>query len=249
MTRRFYVEPPALAADRIEVPEALAHRLSRVLRLHVGDEIALFDGAGDEVRVRLDEVTDRRVVAAVVERYEAPPEPHTRLRLYQSITKGERFEWLLEKGTEIGVASFVPLLAARAVVKTAAEGNRMDRWRRIVVEAAEQCGRGAVPSVEAPQPFADALASAPGLLVVPYESAGPNAPNVRAAIDADVDALFALGEVSLFIGPEGGYEESEIEQATAAGAKIVSLGDRVMRSETAGLVAATLVMDVIGELG
>jgi 16S rRNA (uracil1498-N3)-methyltransferase len=249
MTRRFYVEPPALAGDRIDLPSALAHRLSRVLRLHPGDEVALFDGTGDEARVRLEEVTDRRVVALIEERYDAPREPNTRVRLYQSITKGERFEWLLEKGTEIGVSSFVPLVAARAVVKTAGEGNRMDRWRRIVVEAAEQCGRGAVPAVDVPQPFAQALASAAGLLIVPYESAGNTAPNIRAAIDADVDALFALGEVSLFIGPEGGYEDTEIEQATAAGAKIVSLGDRVLRSETAGLVAATLVMDAIGELG
>jgi 16S rRNA (uracil1498-N3)-methyltransferase len=249
MTRRFYIEPPALADDRITLPDALAHRLSRVLRLRAGDEVALFDGTGDEARVRLEEVTDRRLVAVVEERYEAPHESHTRVRLYQSITKGERFEWLLEKGTELGVSAFVPLVTARAVVKTAAEGNRADRWRRIVVEAAEQCGRGAVPAVESPQPFAEALASARGLLLLPFESAGHTAPNIRAAIDADVDALFALGEVSLFIGPEGGYEDAEIDQATAAGAKIVSLGDRVLRSETAGLVAATLVMDAIGELG
>ena len=123
-----------------------------MLRLHAGDEVALFDGSGDEARVRLEAVTDRA-------RRRAPSSSGTkrrasrasRVHLYQSITKGERFEWLLEKGTEIGVARFVPLIAARAVVKTAAEGNRADRWRRIVVEAAEQCGRGAVPAVDAPQ--------------------------------------------------------------------------------------------------
>ncbi|HYM16455.1 MAG TPA: 16S rRNA (uracil(1498)-N(3))-methyltransferase [Dehalococcoidia bacterium] len=249
MIRRFYVPPPALASDHVELDAALARRLSRVLRLRAGQEIALFDGVGAEARLRLDSLTDRRAAATVLERYPAPPEPPVRVRLYQSITKGERFEWLLEKGTEIGVASFVPLIAARAVVKTGATATRADRWRRIVVEAAEQCGRGAVPSVESPESFAAALAAAPGLVVFPYEAAGAAAPNIRTALNQDIDALFALAEISIFIGPEGGYEPAEVEQADAAGAHVVTLGSRVLRSETAGLVAATLVLEAVGELG
>lgn len=249
MSRRFYIEPPALAADRVVLEGALAHRLSRVLRLHAGDEIALFDGSGDEARVRLDDVGDRRIAAVVLDRYAAPPEPHVRVHLYQSITKGERFEWLLEKGTEIGVAGFVPLITARAVVKTPEGGNKSERWHRIVVEAAEQCGRGAVPGIGAPQRFGDAIASAGGLILLPYEDAGGAAPNIQAALAAEIDALFALGEVSVLIGPEGGYEPAEVEQATAAGATVVTIGDRVLRSETAGLVAATLVLHAVGELG
>ena len=249
MSRRFFVEPPALAADCVVLEGALAHRLSRVLRLHAGDEIALFDGSGDEVRVRLDDVGDRRVAAIVLERCAAPPEPRVKVHLSQSITKGERFEWLLEKGTEIGVAGFVPLITARAVVKTPDGGNKMERWRRIVVEAAEQCGRGAVPGIEAPLRFGDAIAGARGLILLPYEDAAGAAPNVQDALAAEIDALFALGEVSVLVGPEGGYEPAEVEQATAAGATVVTMGDRVLRSETAGLVAATLVLHAVGELG
>ena len=249
MTRRFYVDAVSLTGDRIEIEGALAHRLTNVLRMHAGDEVILFDGSGEDVRVRLDGVSVRRVGAAVIERGPGPREPRVRLHLYQSITKGDRFEWLLEKATEIGVARVVPLVAARSVVKTPAGGYRADRWRRIAVEAAEQCGRSAVPEIGAPQPFDDALRGAPGILLLPYEEAGDAAPSIHDVLNRRIDDVFALAEVSVFIGPEGGYEAAEIERANEAGAEIVTLGDRVLRSETAGLVAATLVMHAVGELG
>jgi 16S rRNA (uracil1498-N3)-methyltransferase len=250
VTRRFYVDAAELAGgETIAIEGVLAHRLAKVLRARAGEEIVLFAGDGNDVRVRIDEINERRALASVLERLESPPESRVRISLYQSITKGDRFEWLLEKGTEIGVARFVPLLTARAVVKPEAGGNRAERWRRIVIEAAEQSGRGAVPTVEPPQRLADALASAPGVLLLPYESADERTPDVQAALNADIDALFAFSEVSVFIGPEGGYEEAEVVAAREAGATVVTMGRRVLRSETAGLVAATLVMQATGELG
>lgn len=249
MTRRFFVDAATIAGDDVLLDGDLAHRLTKVLRLRKGAEIALFDGSGEDAVVRIEGTDDHLVRARVIERREGPPEPRVRLHLYQSITKGERFEWLLEKGTEIGVSRFVPLLAERAVVTTGGEGGRAQRWRRIVVEAAEQCGRSAVPEVGEPTRFADAIASAPGVLLLPYESAGGVAPSVQSALTAEIDAFFALGEVSLFIGPEGGFEPAEVAAAASAGATIVTLGERVLRSETAGLVAATLAMQSAGELG
>ena len=250
MTRRFYVEPGTLDdSDDVTLGGGLPHRLAKVLRLRADDEIVLFDGSGTDAHVRIRELSDKAVAGTIVERIETPPEPRVRLHLYQSITKGDRFEWLLEKGTEIGVARFVPLLTARAVVKTEAGGNRADRWRRIVVEAAEQSGRGAVPAVDAPQSLSEALASAPGVLLMPFESADERAPDITAALNADIDALFAMAEVSVFIGPEGGYEDAEVALAVESGAAVVTMGPRVLRSETAGMVAATLVMQAIGELG
>ncbi|MDP9236094.1 MAG: 16S rRNA (uracil(1498)-N(3))-methyltransferase [Chloroflexota bacterium] len=246
--RRFYVPPSVLVADRVELDPALSHRLARVLRLRAAEEVALFDGSGTEARARLEDVADRRVSATIIERYDAPAEPHVKVHLYQSITKGERFDWLLEKGTEVGVARFVPIVAARAVVKTG-EGNRLDRWRRIAVEAAEQCGRGAVPSVEAPAVFLVALAAAPGVVLFSHEDAPVDAPNIDAVLRQEIDAVFALGEVSIFVGPEGGWEPSEVAASVAAGAHVVTLGDRVLRSETAGIVAATLALHALGELG
>lgn len=249
MSRRFYIEPPALAAASIDLPLPLVRRLARVLRLRAGDEIVLFDGSGVECVARLNAIDDRGSTASVIERHEGAPEPRTRLHLYQSITKGDRFEWLLEKATEVGVARVVPLVTERSVVRTKEEGARSDRWRRIVVEAAEQSGRTAIPTVDAPRPFAAALADAPGVLLLPYESAGGDAPDVQRALDDDIDALFALGEVSLFVGPEGGFSDAEVALAVEHGATVVTLGPRVLRSETAGLIAATLVLRATGELG
>ncbi len=249
MNRRFYIEPRAIDGERVTLDSGLAHRLFAVLRARVGDEVTLFDGGGDDVRVRIETLSDRVATAMVIERRQGPAEPHVGVHLYQSITKGERFEWLLEKATEVGVRRFVPLVTARAVVRPRGESAKSERWHRIVIEAAEQSERSAVPVVESPQSFDEALAGAPGILLLPFEEAGEAAPNVQAALDGEIDALFALGEVSIFIGPEGGYEADEVARAQAAGAAVVTMGQRVLRSETAGLVAATLVMQAIGELG
>ena len=249
MTRRFFVENGVAGGDTVAIDGALAHRLARVLRLRAGSEIVLFDGSGIDARVLLDTVGDRTISGSVLGRAPGPAEARVRVHLYQSITKGERFEWLIEKATEIGVARIVPLIAARAVVKTAGDGNRADRWRRIAVEAAEQCERSTVPVIDAPTTFESALATAPGILVVPYEEAHESAPNIHAVLAQRIDELFALGEVSLLIGPEGGYEPGEIARAEAVNAAIVTLGERVLRSETAGLVGATLVLHAAGELG
>ena len=247
--RRFFLPPGSLSGDAVSIEGPRAHRLAKVLRLRAGDEITLFDGGGTDVVVRLDAVRDRAIVATVVDRLPGPAESPSAVHLYQSITKGERFEWLVEKATEIGVARIVPLVTDRAVVKTAGEGNRVDRWRGIAVEAAEQCGRSVVPVVEAPVSFDEALATAPGIILLPYESADHLAPNVATVLHERIDDLYAAAAVSILIGPEGGYDPAEVERATAAGAVVVTLGQRVLRSETAGLVAATLVMQACGELG
>jgi 16S rRNA (uracil1498-N3)-methyltransferase len=189
------------------------------------------------------------VTATVLERCAGAPEPRVRVHLYQSITKGERFEWLVEKATEIGVASITPLITARSVVRTAGDAARLDRWRRIAVEAAEQSGRSAIPAINAPRAFDAALAAAEGVLVLPFEAAGEDAPPIQRAIDIEIDALFASSAVSIFIGPEGGYEEAEVERAREAGAAIVTMGQRVLRSETAGLIATTLTLHATGDLG
>jgi 16S rRNA (uracil1498-N3)-methyltransferase len=249
MSRRFYVPPPALDPDTVAIDATLAQRLAKVLRLRAGEEITLFDGSGIEALVRIERVDARGGTATVIARREGAPEPRVRLHLYQAISKGERFDWLVEKGTEIGVAAFTPLITARSVVRTHVEGARLERWRRIAVEAAEQCRRSAVPAVDPPAALDEALARAEGVLLLPYEAAGESAPAIHRAIDADIDALFALSAVSLFIGPEGGFEDAELERARAAAATIVTLGPRILRAETAGLVAATLILHATGDLG
>jgi 16S rRNA (uracil1498-N3)-methyltransferase len=249
VTRRYYVGPGVLSDDEFDLPDELAHRVRAVMRLRPDDEVVLFDGSGTDVRVRIASASGRNVSVRLVERVPGPAESPVRVHLHQSITKGERFEWLIEKATELGVSRIISLETARSVVRPAREGQRATRWRRIAVEAAEQCGRSHVPDVEGPVKIADAIASAPGIILLPYEAAGVHAPAIGAALASDIDALFALAEISILIGPEGGLEESEVEEARKAGARVVTLGDRVLRSETAGLVALTLAMHAVGALG
>lgn len=249
MTRRFYVEPGTLARDDATLSGPLARRLANVLRLRPGDEVALFDGAGTDARARVETVSAGAVTVRVVDRVPSPAEPKTRVTVYQSITKGERFEWLVEKLTEIGVSRIVPLVCARAVVRPDAGGAKAGRWRRIAIEAAEQCGRGAVPLVDAPEPFDAAVRGARGVILLPYEGAGFAAPGIAEALNAAVDAVFSRSAVDVFIGPEGGLTPEEVAHAEDRGAIAVTLGDRILRSETAGLVAATLAMSALGELG
>ncbi len=241
---RFFVDPETLQGETAELDSALSHRIRHVLRLRRGDVVMLLDGRGGEYAARLEETGGPSVRVVIVARSDGPPEPRVRVVLYQSIIKGDRFDWLLEKGTEIGVAKFVPLVSARAVVRPrTGRTERMERWRRIVCEAAEQCGRSRLPEIGAPVSLDEALKSVEGLRLLPYE--GEHQTSLRQALKEGGKATTA----SIFIGPEGGFAREEVEKAVAAGVKTVSLGRRILRSETAGIVAAAAVLYERGELG
>jgi 16S rRNA (uracil1498-N3)-methyltransferase len=217
-----------------------------VLRLRRGDHVILTEGGRREYEVQITAISANALTATVVGDRVPPEEPDVHLTLYQSLIRANRFDLVLEKGTEIGVSRFVPLLTARSVVQENGEpvSSRSERWQRIIVEAAEQCGRGRLPSITSPQPLEEALRAASGLKIMAWEAE-------RAT--ALVAQLRGLSErprnVSLFIGPEGGFEVREIDLARENGCLPVTLGPRVMRSETAGIVAAALVLAGLGEMG
>jgi len=244
--RRFFVPQGSLRARNVTLGPDLAHRLGRVLRLKRGDHVVLSEGGPREYEVQLTAVSPYAVTAVVIAEREAPAEPEVKLGLYQSLIRANRFDLVLEKGTEIGVSRFVPVIAARSQVQANGETStaRADRWDRIVIEAAEQCGRGRPPPVDAPLALEDALRQARGLLILPFE--GERGQGVGAYMRG---LSRRPDNVSLFIGPEGGFEESEVELARDAGAVVVSLGPRILRSETAGIVASALVLEVLGEMG
>jgi 16S rRNA (uracil1498-N3)-methyltransferase len=256
--RRFFVPRDTIAGREVVVPPDLARRLAKVLRLQRGDHVLLADGGGRDYEVELKEVSARAASAVVVGERPSPPEPSLELVLFQSLVRPQRFEMVLEKGAEIGVSRFVPLLTGRAQVRTKAGSQRSQRWRRIVTEAAEQCGRGRVPVVDPPLPFEEAVRSptprrpGPGLRLIPWEglalslSKGERALGLRSYLRGLAEPP---ATVSLFIGPEGGFGADEIALAREADCVPVSLGPRILRSETAGIVAAALVMHELGELG
>jgi len=242
--RRFFVPAGTVASREVVLPPELARRLTKVLRLQRGDHVVLADGSGRDYEVKLKDVSARVASAVVVGERPSPPEPSLALVLYQSLVRPQRFELVLEKGTEVGVSRFVPLISGRAQVRTAAGSQRAQRWRRLVTEAAEQCGRGRVPAIDPPAPFEEAVRSAPGLRLIPWES--ERSQGLRSHLRALEEQP---ASVSLIIGPEGGFAGEEVELARRAGCVPVSLGPRILRSETAGIVTAALVMHELGEMG
>jgi 16S rRNA (uracil1498-N3)-methyltransferase len=246
--RRFFVPRGSVRARNVTLGPELAHRLGRVLRLKRGDHIVLSEGGPHDFEAQITAVSGQALTAVVVGERDAPREPVVAITLYQSLIRQNRFDLVLEKGTELGVSRFVPMIAARSQVHADSNGEpssaKAERWARLVLEAAEQCGRGRLPEVGAPTSFEEAVRSAHGLKLLPYESArGVGLTEYLRGMDR------RPAEVSLFIGPEGGFEPSEVELARAEGAVVVTMGHRVLRSETAGIVASALVLDALGEMG
>lgn len=244
---RFFVSPQAIRDNRAVMRGTIVHQIRDVLRMKPGDEIVLLDNSGYAHRVEIVTI-DREVLRGrVVEKWRLETEPTTRLTLYQGLLKGQKFDWVLQKGTEIGIAAFVPVLAARCIVASLDDVSaaRMERWQKIVVEAAEQAGRAILPHIGAAMLFAHACeyAAHGGLSLIPYE--GEHSRGVREAL-ANVPKS---KEINVFIGPEGGFTEEEIALAREHGITAVSLGPRILRAETAGLVAASTILYELGDLG
>jgi 16S rRNA (uracil1498-N3)-methyltransferase len=245
---RFFVDPTLLGGERVSLTGPQAHQMSRVLRLKVGDRVVLVDGAGQEYVVRLDEVRSAAVAATVETVQRSRPEPGLSLTLYQALVPRDRFETVLQKGTEVGISRFVPVWCERSIVPGGdkIDAGRLERWRRIVTEAAEQCERGIVPEIAAPLRFGDALAAATqaGSVLVAWEREHER--SVGDGLRAIPQNARSLG---LFVGPEGGFSEAEIGLARAHGqVQTVSLGPRILRTETAGPILAALALYQAGDL-
>ncbi len=238
---RFFVEPALVAGPEVRLEGEIAHQISRVLRLEPGAKILLLDGLGFEYEVELKVVQHLSktniALGRIVERREATGEPKVRLTLYQALLKGEKFDFVLQKGTEVGVSGFVPLLTERCVSQAA----RPDRWKKIIREAAEQSRRGKLPElVEKPLTLSEAL----DRIKSPGQPVGPTA---FMAWEEEQFLSFhqlpaGITELAILIGPEGGFSKSEAAQAQAAGVKTISLGKRILRAETAGPIATALAL-------
>lgn len=243
--RRFFIDRSLAAGEEIELPAELAQRLHRVLRLRPGEHIVLLNGGSQEFESEILALSARSGTARVLAAQPALAEPRIQVTLYQSLIRENRFELVLEKATELGVAAIVPVLAARTVVRTDERSSaRRERWRRILIEAAEQSERAGPPTLGEPIDLTAALNIATGAIIFPWEEERERRLNqALASLPDDAAAL------SLFIGPEGGFEVGEVEAARAAGAQVVTLGHRVLRAETAAIATVSVVMHALGELG
>ncbi|HVC81596.1 MAG TPA: 16S rRNA (uracil(1498)-N(3))-methyltransferase [Chloroflexota bacterium] len=238
---RFFVAPAAVAAEHVSLTEEQQHQIRRVLRLRPGDPIIACDGSGDEIVATLT-MAGRDVWAVPVERRQGRAIPSRSVWLYQSALRGDRFTWLLQKGTEVGVAGFVPVLFQRT--QSADYAGRALRYQAIAREAAEQSERATLPHVWDVQPFSAAVSSCnPARELCLLLDERERHRSLRAALAP------AISVVRLFIGPEGGLTEQERQLAQLQGLLPVSLGSAILRSETAGLAAAILALGASEDLG
>jgi 16S rRNA (uracil1498-N3)-methyltransferase len=230
---RFFVPADCLGTEVTALPAATAQQITRVLRLRPGARVLLFCGDGAQTEAVLEEAGPRGVTARLVERTAPDVELPAPLHVAVAILKGEKLDWLVQKLTEIGVAR-ISLVRTERTVPIAGEERwprRVERFRRVVQEAAEQSGRVQLPAIEEPVPFAELLrAEHPGarLILDPLAERG-----LAAAVPAGAPVL-------LLIGPEGGFSAAEVEAARRAGFTGVRLGRRVLRAETAAIAAAAI---------
>lgn len=235
---RFFIDAP-LSLGRHELPEAQAHYIGRVLRLAAGDAVQLFDGSGREFVGELAEVGKKRVLAELHEERAGLAESSLRIHLGQGLSRGERMDWAIQKATELGVGEITPILSERCEVRLSDEraDKRLVHWRQIAISACEQCGRSVLPTIHAPVTLADWLARTEAeLKLVLHPVAAPLASHARPA------------SLAFLIGPEGGLNEEEVSQAQAGGFHAARLGPRVLRTETAPVVALSLAQHLWGDL-
>ncbi|MEN6643058.1 MAG: RsmE family RNA methyltransferase [Armatimonadia bacterium] len=235
------VEPPV-----VRLPEEVEHYLRVVLRLGAGAEFVAFTAAGVEYRARL--VAEGAEIVAELPRRGGPV---VEVTLYQGLPKGKRWPLVIQKCTELGVTRIVPVITARTIVRLDArevEGKR-ERWQKIAVEAAEQSGGVAPPEVSEPVTWAEALAlwraSGQAGVLLDETLAGEQGHGLREALEGAREGR----QVAVFVGPEGGLTPEEGQTGREAGLTAVSLGNRILRTETAAIVACALVAYELGGLG
>src|SRR5262245_20614855 len=234
MSERFFVDSIG-SNELVRLSGEEAHHLARVRRVRRGELVQIFDGSGIEATAMVRDITKDIVSLAIQERRQVNRELPFRLTLACSPAKGERLRWLVEKATELGVTQFIPLLTQRSSEQ--ARSVRAEKMKRWVIEGAKQCGRNILMELSEPigwANFLDGFDWAPTRLVA-HPSGGPL---------ATVLCLSPLRETVLAVGPEGGFTDEELQVATARGWKLVSLGRRILRVETA---AIALVSRVVGD--
>ncbi|MCL4298162.1 MAG: 16S rRNA (uracil(1498)-N(3))-methyltransferase [Anaerolineae bacterium] len=247
MTHRFFIPSHWLTPPTVTLSGETARQIQTVLRLRPGDEITVLDNSGLEWQVRLTGLRKNEVQGQIISRQQAQGEPRLQLTLYQGMLKAQKFEWVLQKGTELGISRFVPTLCQRSVIGKADDvAGKQARWERIIQEAAEQSGRGQLPRLEPALSLAAAIkaASQPTgpapLLIMPWEEA------------SDLTLKNVLAEAKpaaagVFIGPEGGFTATEADLALEAGVRLVTLGPRILRAETAALAVCAAILYEMGE--
>jgi 16S rRNA (uracil1498-N3)-methyltransferase len=244
---RFYAPPSGFAETSVRLDAGEAHHLTRVLRLGAGARVFVFDGEGAEYECEVARVAKHEVDLNLLRRLDDAVESPLRLALALALIKGDKFDWVIQKATELGVTRIAPLMTDHSDIKSnirrAEEraGQRIERWRRISLEALKQCGRRRLVEICEPASFDDFCESAQDACLIFSERGGESLAEVSSKL-RDVDKL------SLCVASEGGWSERELLKASSCGFAPVRLGSRILRAETAAIVAVALAQHIFGDL-
>jgi 16S rRNA (uracil1498-N3)-methyltransferase len=241
----FFLPPASITEGAVTFPEDVSAQITKVLRLHTGDHVIVLDNVGSMFDVELEIVTPKTVEGKVISQQPAGNEPAISIQLQICLTQREKFEWILQKCTELGVSQFQPLISERTLLQKEGEVlGKYDRWRKILKEAAEQCERGRIPELLPPLALKHALKPEPDTISILL-----NEGEQHLSLGSLLKQFEKTEKVRLLIGPEGGFSNDEIELARSANYQSVTLGSRILRMETAAIAATTIVMNEWDDLG
>lgn len=238
---RFFASPEQIQETVIVLNGSDINHIRNVLRMSVGDEMTISDGCGRDYFCEISTLSSDAVELVIKNSWDSYSELPVKLYLFQGLPKADKMELIIQKAVELGVYAVIPVEMMRSVVKldTKKAAKKQERWQEIARSAAKQSGRGQIPEVMAPVSFKAALKLAAGLdaLLLPYEGA-EGMTEARSL----VQTMKGKQSIGIFIGPEGGFDLSEVEAAQAAGAGILTLGRRILRTETAGMAILSILM-------
>lgn len=249
---KFFTEPQNISEVEGRILGDDVKHIYKVLRLSEGEEVILNNCEGIEYLGKIKSISKSEVTVNVIKKLDINNESKVKIHLFQGLPKGQKMDLIVQKGTELGVFEFIPTITARVDVKLKGEFKKLDRLNRIALEACKQSKRSIIPKVREVIDFNEALDELKqmDLIIVPYE----NAENfgIKTLFSylgkEDVD-LNNIVDVGILIGPEGGFEESEIDILKRQDFHIVTLGNRILRTETAGFTAIVLIQYELGDLG
>ena len=239
--QRFFVTPDQVGEDKIRIQGSDVNHMKNVLRMRPGEEVMVSDGNNRQYRCRVEDYPEGEAVLAILEAGLVDTELPSRIYLFQGLPKQEKMELIVQKAVELGVCQVIPVQTRRCVVKLDAKkaAKKVQRWQQIAESAAKQAGRGYIPAVSEVMTFQETLAFSEALDIrlIPYELA-----DGMEGTRKILDGIRPGQSVGIFIGPEGGFEKEEVGRAVEAGALPITLGKRILRTETAGIAVLSILM-------
>lgn len=242
---KFFAERDNITNTHIIIDNEDVSHITKVLRLGIGSQIKVCDGRGMDYEAEIEQIESKRIVCRIIYSEKCNNEPNIEVVLFQGIPKASKMDYIIQKTTELGIAKIIPLILDRCVVKIEDKKNKkQEKWQKIANEAAKQCGRGVIPEVCMPLSLDEAIKYMEDLdlCFVPYECEEKQ--KLRDTLTKNEN----VKSVGFIIGPEGGFDGSEIDKIKQAGIETITLGKRILRTETAGEAVLAMVMYELGDI-